>query len=184
MYRFFRRLFLWYLTGSISECAKLFCYCFFLNNFTDSTEPGLNKCLYFGIFPCIHFRELGGTPTYRYLFPLGSDTFSIFTKDVLVRYICLSDVFVLVITCVRKKFGINLPSSLFWKKKKKKKISRVKRERFQNFKNERGQFSPNFTNKHVIPGKSHVTTSQRAHKRKNYAKNNQSISANLINLTP
>ena len=68
--------------------------------------------------------------------------------------------------------------------KKKKKISRVKRERFQNFKNERGQFSPNFTNKHVIPGKSHVTTSQRAHKRKNYAKNNQSISANLINLTP
>ena len=36
---------------------------------------------------------------------------------------------VLVITCLRGKFGINLPSSLFWNFE----ISPVKRGRFQNF---------------------------------------------------
>ena len=38
-------------------------------------------------------------------------------------------------------------------------------------------------NKHVILGQSHVTSSQRAHKGKNYTKNNQSVSTNLINIT-
>ena len=38
--------------------------------------------------------------------------------------------FVLVITCLRGEFGINLPSSLFWYFE----IFRVKRGRFQNFK--------------------------------------------------
>ena len=45
------------------------------------------------------------------------------------------------ITCLRGKFGINLPSLLFWN--------------FEDFKiseNEQGKFSQNFTNKHVIPG--------------------------------
>ena len=37
---------------------------------------------------------------------------------------------VLVITCLRGKFGINLPSALFLNFE----ISRVKRGRFQNFK--------------------------------------------------
>ena len=46
--------------------------------------------------------------------------------------------FVLVITCLRGKFGINLPNSFF--------------NKFKISKNERGKFSPNFTNKHVIPG--------------------------------
>ena len=43
---------------------------------------------------------------------------------------------VLVIVCLRGKFGINLSSSVFWN--------------FKISKNERGTFSPTFTNKHVI----------------------------------
>ena len=39
------------------------------------------------------------------------------------------------------------------------------------------KFSPNFTNKHVIPGLSHMTSSQKAHKGKNYTKK-QSININ------
>ena len=38
-------------------------------------------------------------------------------------------------------------------------------------------------NKHEIPGQSHVANSLRAHKGKNYTKNNQSLLANLINIT-
>ena len=46
-----------------------------------------------------------------------------------------------------------------------------KREIDINFKNERGKFSLNFTNKHEIPGLSHLlTSSQRTHKGKNYTK--------------
>ena len=51
-------------------------------------------------------------------------------------------------------------------------------------KNERDKFAPNFANKDVVPGSSHVTNSQRAHNAKNYKKINQSISTNLINITP
>ena len=80
--------------------------------------------------------------------------------------------FILVTTCLRGKFGINLPSSLFWNFE------------IKILKNEQGKFSQNFTNKHVIPGSSHVKSSQRAHKGKNYTKINQSISTNLINITP
>ena len=48
---------------------------------------------------------------------------------------------------------------------------------------ERGKFIPNFANKDVVPGSSHVTNSQRAHNVKNYTKINQSVSTNLINIT-
>ena len=41
-------------------------------------------------------------------------------------------------------------------------------------KNKRGKFSPNFT----------LTSSQGAKKGKSYTKNNQSISINVINITP
>ena len=51
---------------------------------------------------------------------------------------------------------------------------------FKISKNKRGKFSPNFMNKHVIPGQSHVTSSQRAHKGKNYTKK-QSININKFN---
>ena len=36
----------------------------------------------------------------------------------------------------------------------------------------------------MIPGYSHVTSFLRAHKGKNYTENNQSISTDLINITP
>ena len=55
---------------------------------------------------------------------------------------------------------------------------------FKISQNERDKYSPNFTNKHAIPGESQVTSSQRAHKGKNYLKNNPSILATLINITP
>ena len=42
-------------------------------------------------------------------------------------------------------------------------------------KNELGKFIPNFANKDVVPGSSHVTNSQRVHNAKNYKKINQSI---------
>ena len=44
----------------------------------------------------------------------------------------------------------------------------------------RGKFSPNFMNKHVISGESHVTSSQREHKAKNYTKK-QSINIKKFN---
>ena len=47
-----------------------------------------------------------------------------------------------------------------------------------------GKFIPNFANKYVVPGSSHVTNSQRVHNAKNYKKINQSMSTNLINITP
>ena len=60
----------------------------------------------------------------------------------------------------------------------------LKREIWDEFQNiNEVKFSQNFTSKHVIPGKSHVTSSQRAHKGKNYTKNYQSISTNLTNIT-
>ena len=48
------------------------------------------------------------------------------------RYYCIyiPQMLVLVITCLRRKFGIHFPSSLFLNFE----ISRVKRRRFQNFK--------------------------------------------------
>ena len=57
-------------------------------------------------------------------------------------------------------------------------------EKFIEFSFLKFQIMNNFTNKHVILGYSHVTSSQRAHKGKHYTKNNQSISTNLINITP
>ena len=51
-------------------------------------------------------------------------------------------------------------------------------------KKKRGKFIPNFANKDAVPGSSHATNSQRAHSAKNYKKINQSISTNLINMTP
>ena len=78
--------------------------------------------------------------------------------------------FVLVITFLRGKFPINLPTE--------------KEGDFKISKNERDKFFPNFTNKHVILTSSHVTSSQRDHKGKNYTQKNQSISTNLINITP
>ena len=90
-------------------------------------------------------------------------------------------IFVLVITWLRGKFGINLPSSLLPRFKFTE--SSFHSGDFKISKNERGKFSPNFTNKHVIPGQSHVTSSQRAHKGKSYTKNNQLISTNLIKIT-
>ena len=64
------------------------------------------------------------------------------------------------------------------------KFSDWKERDFKISKNERGKFFTNFTNKHVIPSSSHVTSSPRDHKGKNYTKNNQSIWTNLINITP
>ena len=84
--------------------------------------------------------------------------------------------FVLVIMCLSGEFGINLPSSLF----EILKSPEWNEEDFKIPKNEGGKFSPNFTNKHVIPGQSHVTSSQRAHKGKNYSKK-QSININKFN---
>ena len=56
---------------------------------------------------------------------------------------------VLVITCLRGNFGINLQSSLFLNYE----IENLKKFRdLKISKNERGKFSPNFRNKHVIPG--------------------------------
>ena len=45
-----------------------------------------------------------------------------------------------------------------------------KTREISKFQNMRGKFSQNFTDKHVIPGQSHVTSPQRAHKGKNYTK--------------
>ena len=52
-------------------------------------------------------------------------------------------------TCLRGNFGINLQSSLFLNYE----IENLKKFRdLKISKNERGKFSPNFRNKHVIPG--------------------------------
>ena len=59
----------------------------------------------------------------------------------------------------------------------------LKREIWDKFQNINEVNFPKISRVNVIPGKSHVTSSQRTHKGKNYTKNYQSISTNLTNIT-